>query len=862
MGSTPHGQEVDHHATRRGGADRLIFSLLKLFSDTRFIALDGQMIFNPQRPTVLVVSHDASITGAPVLAFNLCQQLSETNNVIALLVKGGPLSEDFQQYTTRVLQVSEGHLDKNPFRRKIGLKRPLTAILSASQERSTTTGSDRLSPSLKHSGGQQQRGPIQALLQAVGLSKINWTLGMNLRSRLKRKLVWTERLDNMLMLTLLADELKQAGGQRLPLYALMNTLTVATWIGSIRELGIAPITLIHEFSAYTRPIGLINVVGLLSSELVFSTELTRRDIAEHHPLLLERRMHDLPQGRCTLPGRLTSQQHGQAMLDPRAWHFLRTLAPETILVIGAGTVQLRKGVDLFIAVADQMRTYCPNQALQFVWIGSGYDPINDFHLGLWLKDQIERSGLEGQLHIFDQSPAYAALQQRANIFLLPSRLDPLPNVAIDALTQGRLVLCFEKATGISDLLMSDQALGEACVAPYLNVDGMARRAAALVKDPERCSQLSNKAAQLAEAWFNMPQYVRTLQDIGEHAATELRESRSELDRLIKFNAIDWNYNPWDPLLSTRARTYHYLLSWRNWSTPRKPFCGFHPGIYKREQMRGQESADPLLHYLEAGRPAGPWSPALITPRQEFSPVDAKVSVALHIHSHYPELLGPLIDAVASNQLRPDLFITTSNHGDASDLRDQVERHGMKITELMIVPNRGRDIGPLMTELGRHFDQTYCFYGHLHSKKSVLADEAVVKTWRDFLVANLIGDAETRMADRIVAAMHAQPRLGLVFPDDPHCIGWGRNRDQARLLGARLGLTTLPEAFDFPIGTMFWARQGALMPLYALGLQWDDYPSEPIGLDGTLLHAIERMIPLVSHQQGYGYALTHVPGVNR
>jgi lipopolysaccharide biosynthesis protein len=60
--------------------------------------------------------------------------------------------------------------------------------------------------------------------------------------------------------------------------------------------------------------------------------------------------------------------------------------------------------------------------------------------------------------------------------------------------------------------------------------------------------------------------------------------------------------------------------------------------------------------------------------------------------------------------------------------------------------------------------------------------------------------------------------------------------------------------------MFWARTKALMPLFDLKLGWDDYPEEPVPIDGTLLHAIERLLPFAARHAGYQYATTHVPGV--
>jgi lipopolysaccharide biosynthesis protein len=82
---------------------------------------------------------------------------------------------------------------------------------------------------------------------------------------------------------------------------------------------------------------------------------------------------------------------------------------------------------------------------------------------------------------------------------------------------------------------------------------------------------------------------------------------------------------------------------------------------------------------------------------------------------------------------------------------------------------------------------------------------------------------------------------------------------AQGLAARMGLRPqLPSSIDFPVRTMFWARPKALAPLLRLDLTWDAYPHEPLSPDGTVLHALERLLPLVAEEAGYHHATTYVP----
>jgi lipopolysaccharide biosynthesis protein len=236
-------------------------------------------------------------------------------------------------------------------------------------------------------------------------------------------------------------------------------------------------------------------------------------------------------------------------------------------------------------------------------------------------------------------------------------------------------------------------------------------------------------------------------------------------------------------------------------------------------------------------------------------------VALHVHVYYPDMLPDILGRLARNRIRPDLFISVPSNAAKADVEPLLAGYEGTVARLQVVPNRGRDIGPFLTAFGGDWSD-YDVVGHLHTKKSLeLNDSTLSFRWSSFLMDNLVG-RDHAMADVIVGRLLADPSLGLVFPDDPNVVGWSKNLSFAKELGDRMGLVDYPGEFNFPVGTMFWARADALKPLISLGLQWEDYPVEPLGYDGTMLHAIERLLPFVVASGGFRCAVTNVPGVTR
>ena len=109
---------------------------------------------------------------------------------------------------------------------------------------------------------------------------------------------------------------------------------------------------------------------------------------------------------------------------------------------------------------DVVKSQPGGERFQFVWIGSGFDPEHEIGYSVYLTTKSNGQESSSQMKILRSTSQIELAYQIADLLLLSSRLDPLPNVAIDALSLGLPVLCFEKTTGIADFLI-ENGLGDA-----------------------------------------------------------------------------------------------------------------------------------------------------------------------------------------------------------------------------------------------------------------------------------------------------------------------------------------------------------------------------------------------------------------
>ena len=246
---------------------------------------------------------------------------------------------------------------------------------------------------------------------------------------------------------------------------------------------------------------------------------------------------------------------------------------------------------------------------------------------------------------------------------------------------------------------------------------------------------------------------------------------------------------------------------------------------------------------------------------ELETISESPSLAIHLHVHYLDTLEALLDALG--QCRDglqgaDLWVSTDSSAKAQAIRNNVETSSIRSTfqkvEVCVYRNRGRNLGPLLIDLWPEL-RGYNSLLHLHGKRSV--ESELGHSWREELLATLLPNSETVKLLRNQLAR--QGGAGLVLAQSPDLIrpylNWGDNFPMAALLSKHLDRQLRRDSvLVFPAGMMFWCQPAALEPLVKLCHTLPELPPEPLAIDGTSLHALERLVVHCCEHAGFRWRM--------
>lgn len=362
---------------------------------------------------------------------------------------------------------------------------------------------------------------------------------------------------------------------------------------------------------------------------------------------------------------------------------------------------------------------------------------------------------------------------------------------------------------------------------------------------DSCLDLPHALAQAGLAWSayaDVPARDRFTEDVmGDYPMEVLDANACPLFSDACFNT--------SPNEAARMGDGHAALDLMDYLTAHKD--AYDPDLVLEKLIKTRHQADLVksLHFnytLPIDAPGG-------------APVSEGLRVALFMHLYNQDMIGEMARYAAAMPQDADLFVTTGSE----ETKREIERAFAKIAcrhfEARVIANRGRDVSAILVgvkDVVMDYDIACC----VHDKKTgYLFPASIGETFARKCLENVLGSAAYVRGILNLFACH--PRLGLLFPPEPMHAGyfntlgneWGPNFEQTQALSELLGLTAplcIEKEPIAPMGSFFWFRPRAFAPLYAKDWQYDDFPPEPIGEDGSFLHAIERIRPYVVQSAGY------------
>lgn len=302
----------------------------------------------------------------------------------------------------------------------------------------------------------------------------------------------------------------------LPVMAICNSMESRHISCALAQLNIPVISLVHELpSSYKekdyRP------VFDISRKIVFPVKAVRDATDKAFPV---------PSGKdVVLPQGLLDPDFGSRINRKEAMQQIRkelVLPHDAFIVLGCGTLDLRKGIDHFISIAKQVIAQNKSKTpIHFVWVGDGprwaHSP---FH---YLQLDLSRSNVENYVHFIGERENVEPFFVGSDAFLLPSRVDPFPCVIHEAMAAGLPVIAFDESGGAREAL----ADGAGFVVPYGDYDLASNVIRMLVTQPEIALGIRETSLQRVHSKYRFSDYADQLIDMAEALlGTSIRNQQS------------------------------------------------------------------------------------------------------------------------------------------------------------------------------------------------------------------------------------------------------------------------------------------------------------------------------------------------
>jgi len=279
--------------------------------------------------------------------------------------------------------------------------------------------------------------------------------------------------------------------------AICNTVVTGDIVELLVNKKIRTLSLIHELPGVIQQLGQeknAKKIARFADKVIFPAEVVKQKFSEL-TAINEIKCTICPQGLF-----LKNKYKDNRDIPRKQLREILALPENSKIVLNVGYADFRKGIDLFVKVADKVIKEVDD--VWFVWVG-----LRDEIFMASIEAEINRTGLVKKI-LFpgirrnDLDIFYSG----SDVFLLTSREDPFPSVVLDAMNSRLPVIGFDDAGGFKDIITETTGV----LVPYLSDERMADAVSRVLKDPELQIDLGNNASDLIERKFNFPDYIYAL----------------------------------------------------------------------------------------------------------------------------------------------------------------------------------------------------------------------------------------------------------------------------------------------------------------------------------------------------------------
>lgn len=290
----------------------------------------------------------------------------------------------------------------------------------------------------------------------------------------------------------------------MPQLAICNSMESRFIAFELYRLGIPVIFLVHELPSSYETADYQQVYDC-SWKIVFPVDAVRDAAHRQLPLPLDK-VQVLPQG-------LLDSGFGTRITQERARAEIRhelKLPHDAFMVLGCGTLDLRKGIDHYAGVARTLMTRNRiSRPVHFVWLGEGdrwtHSPYH------YVMLDVDKSPARGHVHFIGERSNVEPFFVGADAFFLSSRVDPFPCVIHEAMAAQLPIITFDHSGGAATAIGD----GVGLVAPYGDYENVCDLLETVASHPAIFRSVGAEAARRVRSRYRFDDYGNQLIQIVE-----------------------------------------------------------------------------------------------------------------------------------------------------------------------------------------------------------------------------------------------------------------------------------------------------------------------------------------------------------